>query len=97
MWDSGTGRATRQACAANVSSATITGDSARRTTRRRKLLASGQSLLPMLNLRLPRPATVIAIGRSLDGDNHSEGSELVVPAGTTHVSLIASEHVIGSG
>ena len=58
-----------------------------------KLLAGGQSLLPMLNLRLLRPAVVIAIGGHLSGEIRSDGRELVIPAGTRHCELMRNELV----
>jgi CO/xanthine dehydrogenase FAD-binding subunit len=53
-----------------------------------KLLAGGQSLLPMLTLRLLRPAVVIAIGDHLNGEIRLEGRDLIIPAGTRHATLV---------
>src|SRR4051812_13699849 len=53
-----------------------------------KLLSGGQSLLPMLNLRLLRPACLIAIGAHLEGPIRIEGAALLIPAGTRHAALL---------
>jgi carbon-monoxide dehydrogenase medium subunit len=56
-----------------------------------KLLAGGQSLLPVLRLRLAAPTTVVDLGgvSSLRGI-HVDGSDLVVGAMTTHAEVAAS-------
>jgi CO/xanthine dehydrogenase FAD-binding subunit len=49
-----------------------------------KVLAGGQSLVALLNLRLARPEVVLDIGRAEDlGGWHREGDELVIGALTT--------------
>jgi len=56
-----------------------------------KLLAGGQSLLPVLRLRLAAPTTVVDLGgvSSMRGI-HVDGSDLVVGAMTTHAEVAAS-------
>ena len=53
-----------------------------------KILAGGQSLVPMMNLRMVRPAVIIDINRvpGLDGIR-TEGNELVVGALARHSAL----------
>jgi carbon-monoxide dehydrogenase medium subunit len=58
-----------------------------------KLLAGGQSLLAMMNLRLLRPAVLVATGDLLRGEILIENGDLVIPAGTRHAELIQSEPV----
>jgi CO/xanthine dehydrogenase FAD-binding subunit len=53
-----------------------------------KLIAGGQSLLAMMNLRLVRPAVLVAVGALLDGEIHADAGDLVIPAGTRHAALI---------
>lgn len=56
-----------------------------------KLIAGGQSLIPLLRLRLAQPTALVDIGRveGLDGIER-DGSELVVGALTTHDRLARS-------
>lgn len=56
-----------------------------------RILAGGQSLVPMMNLRLVKPAVLIDINRvrGLDGI-HVEGGELVIGALARHCALLAS-------
>ncbi len=56
-----------------------------------KLLAGGQSLLPMMKLRLVAPAALIDLGRlgELAGVR-ADGDELVIGAMTRHADLAAS-------
>jgi carbon-monoxide dehydrogenase medium subunit len=57
-----------------------------------KLLAGGQSLLPMMKVRLAQPAMLIDIARvaGLSGIR-AEGGEVVIGAATRHADLTASE------
>jgi len=56
-----------------------------------KLLAGGQSLLPVLRLRLAAPTTVVDLGGvSAMRGIHVDGSDLVVGAMTTHAEVAAS-------
>ena len=57
-----------------------------------KLLAGGQSLIPLLKLRLAAPAAVIDIGRirDLKGITVKDGT-IRIGAMTTHAELAASE------
>ena len=56
-----------------------------------KLLAGGQSLVPLMRLRLARPATIVDIGR-VAGLSYvrEEGDELAIGALTRHHDLAAS-------
>ena len=58
-----------------------------------KLIAGGQSLLPLMNLRLARPAVLVATGELLSGPIAAEQGELVIPAGTRHATLVRNELV----
>lgn len=57
-----------------------------------KFIAGGQSLLPLMKLRLAAPETLVDIGR-LDGLSHvrDEGSHIAVGALTSHHQLATSE------
>lgn len=56
-----------------------------------RILAGGQSLVPMMNLRLLKPATLIDINRLPDLDGiRVEGNELVIGALARHADLLAS-------
>lgn len=59
-----------------------------------KVLAGGQSLLPVLRMRLNAPETVIDLGR-IDGLRgiSEEGDHLVIGAMTTHAEVAASDLV----
>jgi carbon-monoxide dehydrogenase medium subunit len=59
-----------------------------------KILAGGQSLVPMMNLRLVKPAVLIDINR-IPGlaDIRVDGGELVIGALARHAALLASEIV----
>jgi carbon-monoxide dehydrogenase medium subunit len=59
-----------------------------------KILAGGQSLLPVLRLRLAAPTTVIDLGgvAQLRGIT-VEGDELVIGSMTTHAEVVASDLV----
>jgi 2-furoyl-CoA dehydrogenase FAD binding subunit len=55
-----------------------------------KILAGGQSLGAMLNLRLARAGALVDIGRVAELDHvRVEGSELIVGAGVTQAALLA--------
>jgi carbon-monoxide dehydrogenase medium subunit len=59
-----------------------------------KILAGGQSLVPMMNLRLVKPQVLIDINRVPGlADIKVDGSELVVGALARHAALLASELV----
>lgn len=59
-----------------------------------KLLAGGHSLLPMMKLRLARPAMLIDIGRIPDLKNiRTDGDVLVIGALATHTQVAASDDV----
>jgi len=59
-----------------------------------KILAGGQSLVPMMNLRLVKPAVLIDINRVPGlADVRVDGGELVVGALARHAALLASELV----
>ena len=56
-----------------------------------KLLAGGHSLLPMMKLRLARPAVLVDVGRLAELDYvRVDGAELAVGAATRHAVLAAS-------
>lgn len=55
-----------------------------------KILAGGQSLVPMLNLRLAAPAALIDITPIRSQGPYQEGDELVIPATTRHVDVLRS-------
>lgn len=54
-----------------------------------KVLAGGQSLVPMMNLRLLQPGFLIDLRRLPVGDIRTDGSTLVVPGGIRHRQLTA--------
>lgn len=57
-----------------------------------KLLAGGQSLVPLMKLRLARPGTIIDLGRIPELDRiQDEGERIVIGALTTHAELEESE------
>ncbi len=59
-----------------------------------KVLAGGQSLLPILRMRLNAPSVVIDLGRIPELRGISEdGDHLVIGAMTTYAALLASEAV----
>jgi len=59
-----------------------------------KILAGGQSLVPMMNLRVVKPEMVIDINRVPGlGEIRVDGGELVVGALARHAALLASELV----
>lgn len=58
-----------------------------------KILAGGQSLVPMLNLRLAFPAALIDVNQVPAADPRVEGGHLVIDATTRHRVLTASEVV----
>lgn len=68
-------------------------DAARAHAEDGKLIAGGQSLLPMMNLRLLRPSALVATGDLLAGDIERAGGDLVIPAGTTHAALARDDLV----
>lgn len=53
-----------------------------------KLLAGGQSLVPMMNLRLLQPGLLIDVNRVPVPAVHAQDGALVVPAGTRHAQLL---------
>lgn len=58
-----------------------------------KILAGGQSLIPMLNLRLAFPAALIDINPIAAADPHVEDGHLVLDANTRHRTLMTSDAV----
>src|SRR5262245_30194391 len=59
-----------------------------------KILACGQSLVPMMNLRLVKPGVLIDINRVPGlADIRVDGGELVIGALARHAALLASEVV----
>jgi CO/xanthine dehydrogenase FAD-binding subunit len=54
-----------------------------------KLLAGGQSLVPMLNLRLVRPTVLIDINAADAREPYLDSGRLVLPALTRHARLLA--------
>ncbi len=52
-----------------------------------KVLAGGQSLVPMMALRLATPALLIDVNGAGDGEPRRESGRLVVPALTRHATL----------
>jgi carbon-monoxide dehydrogenase medium subunit len=58
-----------------------------------KILAGGQSLIPMLNLRLAFPAALIDVNLVPAADPRVEGDHLVIDANTRHRVLTTSEAV----
>lgn len=55
-----------------------------------KILAGGQSLVPMLNLRLMAPVALIDINPIGRQEPYVEGAELVIPALARHTDVLAS-------
>ncbi|MGH3360729.1 MAG: FAD binding domain-containing protein [Nocardioidaceae bacterium] len=55
-----------------------------------KILAGGQSLVPMLNLRLAAPAALLDITPIRAEPPYVDGHELVIPATTRHVDVLRS-------
>src|ERR1700756_1149507 len=49
-----------------------------------KVLAGGQSLMPLLNLRLARPSHLIDINRAAELDGITNGNGLTIAAATRH-------------
>src|SRR5436305_14318247 len=67
-----------------------------RTNEAAKLLAGGQSLLPVLKLDLAQPSDLVSLAAVGDGELkgiRSEGAELVVGALVTHDEVSRSEEV----
>jgi carbon-monoxide dehydrogenase medium subunit len=61
-----------------------------------KILSGGQSLLPLMKMRLSKPAYVVDIGRIPDLDKISEeGNSLVLGALVTHVQIENSDLLRG--
>ena len=58
-----------------------------------KLLAGGQSLVPMLNLRLVRPTVLIDINAADAREPYLDSGRLVLPALTRHAQLLADSAV----
>lgn len=58
-----------------------------------KILAGGQSLIPMLNLRLAFPEALIDVNPIPAADPRVEGGDLVIDANTRHRVLTTSEAV----
>ena len=58
-----------------------------------KLLAGGQSLVPMLNLRLVRPTVLIDINAADTREPYLDSGRLVLPALTRHAQLLADPAV----
>jgi CO/xanthine dehydrogenase FAD-binding subunit len=58
-----------------------------------KILAGGQSLVPMLNLRLAFPGALIDVNPIAAADPRVEGDHLVIDANTRHRVLITSDVV----
>jgi len=58
-----------------------------------KLLAGGQSLVPMLNLRLVRPTVLIDINAADTRKPYLDSGRLVLPALTRHAQLLADQAV----
>jgi aerobic carbon-monoxide dehydrogenase medium subunit len=62
-----------------------------------KIIAGGQSLVPMMNFRLARPECLIDINRIGELDFHKvEGGELIIGALARHATLFASNVVRGA-
>ncbi len=55
-----------------------------------KIIAGGQSLVPMMNLRLAAPSALIDVGAIHSRGPYIEDDELVVPATTRHVEVVRS-------
>lgn len=58
-----------------------------------KLIAGGQSLVPMMNLRLAAPAALIDLNPIASGGPQVDGDELVIPAMTRHRAVLDSDLV----
>ena len=58
-----------------------------------RVLAGGQSLVPMMNLRLARPSVLIDIGRLGLGDIHVAGRRITLGALTRHAWLLSDQAV----
>lgn len=58
-----------------------------------KVLAGGQSLVPMMNLRLVQPRLVIDLGRLPTHDVSTANGSLVVPAGVRHRQLVEDPRI----
>lgn len=59
-----------------------------------KLLAGGQSLIPMMNFRMAAPDVLVDIGRISDLDFiRMDGDTLVIGAGTRHAAILSSDLV----
>jgi carbon-monoxide dehydrogenase medium subunit len=58
-----------------------------------KILAGGQSLIPMLNLRLAFPGALIDVNPIAAADPRVEDGHLVIDANTRHKTLMTSEAV----
>jgi CO/xanthine dehydrogenase FAD-binding subunit len=58
-----------------------------------RLLAGGQSLVPMLNLRLVRPTVLIDINAADTREPYLDSGRLVLPALTRHAHLLADSAV----
>lgn len=58
-----------------------------------KLIAGGQSLVPMLNLRLAAPGALIDINPVGPQEPWIDGNELVIPALTRHIQVVDSDLV----
>jgi aerobic carbon-monoxide dehydrogenase medium subunit len=57
-----------------------------------KILSGGQSLLPLMKMRLSKPGFVVDIGRIPDLDNITEeGNTLIIGALVTHAQIESSE------
>jgi carbon-monoxide dehydrogenase medium subunit len=57
-----------------------------------KILSGGQSLLPLMKMRLAKPGFVVDIGRIPDLDNITEeGNTLIIGALVTHAQIESSE------
>jgi len=55
-----------------------------------KILAGGQSLVPMMNLRLTAPGALIDISRIRSDGPYLDGDDLVIPAMTRHADVLGS-------
>lgn len=58
-----------------------------------RLLAGGQSLIPMMNLRLARPAALVDIGRLPLGGISAAPGEVVIGALARHGKVLASQEI----
>lgn len=57
------------------------------------LIAGGQSLVPMMALRLATPRVLIDLGRLPGAEPALDGDDLVLPAATRHTALVTSDLV----